>query len=284
MERKNLSNLLLLILLFSFFSVVGIHVLFQKSYLIEDPVHIAESEGFRNHELSEGMVRLMQKEGTPAKGAAVYLLETRFGKRSPVSLRNHGRIQKDAYQSRLNWWSEQKNWNTYLRYVNAIWGDVRYFPIPASAEDPNDTVTFTDSWMQERSFGGKRGHEGTDLMTKEDIPGRYPVVSMTDGTVDQIGWLPKGGYRIGILAPGGGYFYYAHLDSYAGLQRGDSVKAGDMLGFAGNTGYGPEGTKGQFPTHLHVGIYLYPEDTETSINPYWVLKYLEQSKLTCTYG
>ena len=61
---------------------------------------------------------------------------------------------------------------------------------------------------------------------------------------------------MGILAPGGAYFYYAHLDSYADLKEGDPVKAGDFLGYMGDSGYGEEGTTGKFPVHLHVGIYL----------------------------
>ena len=59
--------------------------------------------------------------------------------------------------------------------------------------------------------------------------GLYPVVSMKDGTVRNMGWLELGGWRIGIDAPGGAYFYYAHLSSYADLQEGDEVKAGDLL-------------------------------------------------------
>lgn len=80
---------------------------------------------------------------------------------------------------------------------------------------------------------------------------------MTDGVVEAIGWLTKGGYRIGVRAPGGGYFYYAHLSSYAkDFQPGDAVAAGDILGYMGDTGYGEEGTTGKFPVHLHVGIYV----------------------------
>ncbi len=70
--------------------------------------------------------------------------------------------------------------------------------------------------------------------------------SVSDGTVEQMGWLELGGYRVGIRSPGGLYFYYAHLDSYAaGLQKGDTVKAGTLLGYMGDTGYGQEGTRGK---------------------------------------
>ena len=37
----------------------------------------------------------------------------------------------------------------------------------------------------------KRGHEGCDLMASKDIPGLYPVVSMTDGVVSARGWLER---------------------------------------------------------------------------------------------
>ena len=75
-------------------------------------------------------------------------------------------------------------------------------------------------------------------MAEKNTPGYYPVVSMTDGVVTEKGWLEKGGWRIGITAPTGAYFYYAHLDSYAELEKGDPVKAGDLLGYMGDSGYG----------------------------------------------
>ena len=45
----------------------------------------------------------------------------------------------------------------------------------------------------------------------------------------KIGWLEKGGNRIGIWTEAGAYFYYAHLDSYANLKVGDQVKAGHCV-------------------------------------------------------
>ena len=42
----------------------------------------------------------------------------------------------------------------------------------------------------------------------------------------------------------------------------------------GNTGYGPEGTKGKFDVHLHFGIYI-DKKCKESINPYYSLKYIE---------
>ena len=52
----------------------------------------------------------------------------------------------------------------------------------------------------------------------------------------------------------------------------------------GDTGYSKtEGTTGNFPVHLHVGIYIFHGEEEISVNPYWVLKYLENRKIKCVY-
>ena len=97
--------------------------------------------------------------------------------------------------------------------------------------------------------------------------------------VEKIGWLTLGGWRIGIRSFRGGYFYYAHLSSYArDFQEGDLVSAGDLLGYMGDSGYGPEGTTEKFDVHLHVGIYIEGKNQEEiSVNPYWPLRYLEET-------
>ena len=129
-----------------------------------------------------------------------------------------------------------------------ICDEIKYFPI---ASDRNEAE------LPERTFGGNRHHEGTDLMTTENERGIYPIVSMTDGVIEALGWLRLGGYRIGIRSSSGIYYYYAHMESYAeDLTEGSNIKAGQFLGFVGDTGYGAEGTIGQFAVHLHVGIYV----------------------------
>ena len=74
--------------------------------------------------------------------------------------------------------------------------------------------------------------------------------------------------------------YYAHLYTYErDFQVGDAVKAGEVLGLMGDSGYGDEGTTGQFPVHLHFGIYFNTEDgREISVNPYSVLRVLEGNR------
>lgn len=174
----------------------------------------------------------------------------------------------------------------FTGYLEAVWEDLVYFPVPDSLVNEEATVSYGDSWMNLRTFGGERGHEGTDIMASINQRGRYPIISMTDGIVEKIGWLTQGGYRIGIRAPHGGYFYYAHLSDYArDFQPGDVVQAGALLGFMGDSGYSEtEGTVGNFDVHLHLGIYVDQSDgTEISINSYWPLKYIEEKKLTYNF-
>ena len=160
----------------------------------------------------------------------------------------------------------------------AILTDLEFFPIPIIDSEEAD-ITYDDSWNKLRTYGGNRRHEGADLMATNNIRGFFPVISITDGTVEKMGWLEQGGYRIGIRAEAGGYFYYAHLDSYAPeLAKGDSVIAGQLLGFMGDSGYGSEGTIGQFDVHLHLGIYVETDTGEMSVNPYWILNLLEDNR------
>lgn len=157
------------------------------------------------------------------------------------------------------------------RIASDIQEDLRFFPIPQSLRHSAYRSSYEDSWMTPRTFGGERGHEGTDIMLTPDERGIFPVLSMTDGIIEKKGWLPKGGYRIGIRSKNGIYYYYAHLSDYASdIEAGDAVVAGQLLGFAGDSGYSNiEGTVGNFPVHLHVGIYYNDESgNEKALNPY----------------
>lgn len=171
-----------------------------------------------------------------------------------------------------------------------VLGDLEWFPIPKSLNPDTPDISYEDGWMDERSYGAgegqeSRGHEGCDLMGLERPRGFYPVVSMSAGVVEQAGWLELGGWRLGIRAPGGAYLYYAHLYGYSKpWKAGDLVEAGELLGYMGDSGYGSEGTVGKFGVHLHVGIYLETDHyEEMSVNPYWILRYLEKRRLAFRY-
>ena len=168
----------------------------------------------------------------------------------------------------------------------ALLADLRCFPVLKDSSQAAERLVYENGWGDPRTYGGERPHEGIDLMDRENTRGCLPIVSMTDGTVTRLGWLELGGWRVGVTSPSGGYFYYAHLASYAeGLKEGAEVKAGQLLGFMGDSGYSTvEGTTGNFDVHLHVGIYLNAGTSEeVSLNPYWILKYLEGKTIEYQY-
>ena len=200
------------------------------------------------------------------------------------------RVQLTDTSFRAEFYSEEMltNKNAYSGECKTILrnveNDLSYFPVAESSVDKALTTTFVNTWMSERTYGGKRGHEGVDIMASVNKRGLYPVVSMSDGVVTNLGWLEKGGYRIGITGDSGIYYYYAHLDSYSNIEEGQRVKAGELLGYMGDSGYGPEGTTGKFAVHLHVGIYLYDQGEEISLNPYYILCSLQNKKLKYAYS
>ena len=150
--------------------------------------------------------------------------------------------------------------------------DIKKFPV---AQREAEKCYFDNGYGASRTYGGERKHQGIDIMSADNVPGKLPIQSVSDGVIENIGWLKLGGYRIGVRSKSGIYYYYAHLDSYAdGIIKKKHVKAGDILGYMGNTGYGPEGTKGKFDVHLHFGIYI-DKKCKESINPYYSLKYIE---------
>lgn len=197
-------------------------------------------------------------------------------------------IDKEHYEMYSKELSDMKEgvFKEYQNWYERLYEEAEYFPVALSSSHKQYTVSFENSWMFERTYGGQRGHEGTDIMAEVNERGLYPIVSMTDGVVEKIGWLPKGGYRIGIRSAGGIYYYYAHLERYAkDFKEGETVHAGDLLGFMGDSGYSEiEGTVGNFPVHLHLGIYIQTDEVEElSINPYWVLRKMEQDTLQYDY-
>src|SRR3954464_9773996 len=103
---------------------------------------------------------------------------------------------------------------------------------------------FVDSWGNARS--GVPRHEGIDIFAPKDTP----VLSTTRGIVTRVGTNRLGGQVVWILGPGLERHYYAHLNRYGAFRAGDRVEAGDIIGYAGNTGSARGG-----PVHLHYGIY-----------------------------
>ncbi|WP_188695891.1 M23 family metallopeptidase [Pullulanibacillus camelliae] len=138
------------------------------------------------------------------------------------------------------------------------------FPIPR-----RNRADFRSTWGDRRGWGGLRIHEGTDIFAFYGTP----VLATSYGVVELIGWNKYGGWRIGIRDPKNIYHYYAHLNGYnKGIKKGSIVKPGQVIGYVGSSGYGPKGTQGKFPPHLHYGMYKYNGKTEFSFDPYPYLR------------
>lgn len=138
----------------------------------------------------------------------------------------------------------------------------------------------SDREWTESSSGSVRRHEGIDIMA----PKGTPVYSVSAGTINRIGWNTYGGWRVNITDRNGQFrMYYAHLSAFApGLRIGDSIKAGQLIGFVGDTGYGGTGTVGMFAPHLHFGLYR--NDNGRAVDPYFYLRYWEQNKVVSPFS
>lgn len=86
-----------------------------------------------------------------------------------------------------------------------------------------------------------------------------------------------GGWRIGIRSfDKKRYYYYAHLRKnhpYQGdLKEGDTVKAGDVIGYMGMTGYSTRKNVNNINIpHLHLGIQLiFDESQKDGSNEIWI--------------
>ncbi len=122
-----------------------------------------------------------------------------------------------------------------------------------------------DDFGTARSYGFKRRHLGHDIMGSVGTP----VIAMEGGTVAELGWNRYGGWRIGIRSHDRKrYYYYAHLRKdhpyAADLKAGDTVVAGQVIGYLGMTGYSTKenvNLKSGKP-HLHVGLQLIFDESQ----------------------
>ena len=125
-----------------------------------------------------------------------------------------------------------------------------------------------DDFGVSRSFGFQRKHLGNDLMGSLGTP----IVAVEGGIVEAMGWNRYGGWRVGIRSfDNKRYYYYAHLQKDTpfapGLQEGDVVQAGDLIGFMGRTGYSDKENVNNIETvHLHFGIQLVFDESQKECN------------------
>ena len=125
-------------------------------------------------------------------------------------------------------------------------------------------ISYTDDYGAPRA--GTGWHQGTDLFG----PTGTPLVAVADGVLSKVGVNTLGGNRLWLTDDRGNTYYYAHLSAFAPVAvDGARVRAGQVIGFLGNTGQAIT-----TPPHLHFEIHPGGGD---SVNPYPYLLAWERS-------
>ncbi len=128
------------------------------------------------------------------------------------------------------------------RDLDLLWA--RQLMVPVEGAEPSELRNDYDA---KRSGG--RTHRAIDVMS----PKGTPVLAADDGRIGRIGTTPIGGNIIYAIDPDERFvYYYAHLDRHArGLQTGQRVQKGDVIGYVGTTGNAPANVP-----HLHFQVML----------------------------
>ncbi|OJU12839.1 MAG: peptidase M23 [Clostridiales bacterium 43-6] len=215
------------------------------------------------------------------------------------------RLNKGEQMTELT--KNMKNFNYFYECYNAVLGE---FLGETEMETPNpmksDTkivkrnyglkvfspfaknyyYSHSDDFGNRRTFGFTRGHMGNDLVGSVGTP----IVAVESGIIEVMGWNMYGGWRIGIRSfDRKRYYYYAHLRKghpfQSTLKEGDTVKAGDVIGYLGMTGYSTkEDTNGMKVPHLHFGMQLIFDESQKECNNelwidvYQIINLLEKSR------
>ena len=137
----------------------------------------------------------------------------------------------------------------------------------------NGSYSECDDFGNSRNYGFKRKHLGHDLMAAVGTT----VQAVEGGVIEAMGWNQYGGWRVGIRSfDGKRYYYYAHLRKDTpfakGLSEGQTVKAGQTIGYVGMTGYSTKENVNNIQTpHLHFGIQLiFNEVQKEGVNQIWI--------------
>ena len=199
-----------------------------------------------------------------------------------------GSVKEAVKRLRNNWSPEelsdtqQKLYNYYYKAYDAVLGGLLgHFAIEVNGElrptyglkayspiAEGYHYCHCSDFGNQRSFGFKRKHLGNDLMGSLGTP----IVAVESGVVEAIGWNRYGGWRIGIRSMDSRrYYYYAHLlkdrPFASGLEEGDIIQAGDLIGFMGRTGYSDRENVNNIETvHLHFGVQLVFEESQKECN------------------
>ena len=150
-------------------------------------------------------------------------------------------------------------------------------PLAARAEAPSPALLIPvagvaagelrDSYRAGREGG--REHQAIDI----HAPRGTPVLAAADGVILRLHSGSRGGIAVYQLGRDGRTrYYYAHLERYArGLEEGEEVRRGEVIGYVGDSG---NAAPGDF--HLHFSISVLDDARRwwegASVNPYPLLR------------
>ncbi len=138
---------------------------------------------------------------------------------------------------------------------SSSWVAIEVFPVQGHCG-------YRDGWLGARP-GGRR-HVGVDIIAPE---GNY-VYAVVDGIItdrmwDYAGRMSGNALKLATLDGSNTYFFYGHLfDFVPGIKKGTRVKAGQIIGFVGDTGLA--GT-----SHLHFEVH---PGGGKPVNPYPIVR------------
>ena len=186
-KKKNDKNILKYIIILIILVLVSIIFIINKSNDNSLNISLNNISAFKLS--SENIIKLEQiakKYNIDfAQMLTYYALENNFFDEKNLNLSN---IEQDfiiSYDTIKNKYSK-KSVEPYYNLIKNILDDIKMFPISL---EYSEKYIYGDSYGAERTYGGKRIHTGTDIMDRENIAGRIPIISMTNGVVENIGWL-----------------------------------------------------------------------------------------------
>jgi murein DD-endopeptidase MepM/ murein hydrolase activator NlpD len=194
----------------------------QWGYLVSDPGRVPTRSGFVTSALA---VHVLKAHGGLRAGTVILVAVAGVHQPAAVGLAKAG---KQATHEPLNI-------TPPLALTHYI------FPVQAPAE-------YIDTYGAFRSDVPGNWHHGDDIFA----PLGTPVVAVATGTINRVGWEHLGGWRLWVRDNAGDEFYYAHLSGYTpGDLHSNRVKAGQVIGFIGNTG-------DAFTTSPHLHFEIHP--------------------------
>lgn len=217
-----------------------------------------------------------------------------FSKKSITDINNVAKALQSGESTMVDLTKDLKHYSYYLEVYNAVLsGFVGEYEI----EESDGTDSGKKVWVKKyglkafspiakgfpysgyddfgvsRSYGYKRNHLGHDMMGQTGTP----IIAVESGYIEALGWNQYGGWRIGIRSfDKKRYYYYAHMRQNfpfcKALKEGDTVTAGDVIGYMGHTGYSSkENVNNIKTTHLHFGLQLiFDESQKECNNEIWV--------------